>query len=54
MGRTHGREFFGGRRQRDCLSRFSVHFFRLGVSKQNGVGYRWLRSPSIGIHAESG
>ena len=35
--RTHGRDFFAGRRQRERLSRFSVHFFRLGVSKQNGV-----------------
>ncbi len=26
--RTHGREFFAGHRPRDCLSRFSVHFFR--------------------------
>ncbi len=32
-----------GRRQRDYLSRFSVHFFRLGVSKQNGVSFHRLR-----------
>ncbi len=30
--RTHGREFFGGR-QRDCLSRFSVHFFPRATSQ---------------------
>ena len=49
--RTHGREFFAGRRQRDCLSRFSVHLFRLEVSKQNGVSFHRLRSSSSGIHA---
>ena len=37
--RTHGRDFFTGRRQRERLSRFSVHFFRLGVSKQNGISF---------------
>ena len=41
--RTHGRDFFAGRRQRECLSRFSVRFFRLGVSKQNGISFLRLR-----------
>ena len=39
----HGRENFAGRRQGDCLSRFSVHLFRLGISKQNSVGFHMLR-----------
>ena len=38
-GWTHGRDFFAERRQRERLSRFSVHFFRLGVSKQNGISF---------------
>ena len=41
--RTHGQKFLAGRRQWDCLSRFSVHFFWLGFSKQNGVGFHRLR-----------
>ena len=41
--RTHGSDYFAGRQQRDGMSRFSVHFFRLGVSKQNGVSFHRLR-----------
>ena len=52
-GRTHGREFFAGLRRRECLSRFSVHFFRQEFSKQNGVGFHRLRAPSSGILAAS-
>ena len=45
--------FFSGRQQRNCLSRFSVHFFRLEVSKQNEKVCHKLRSSSSGIHAAS-
>ena len=45
--------FFSGRQQRNCLSRFSVRFFRLEVSKQNGKVCRRLRASSSGIHAAS-
>ncbi len=52
-GRTGGIFLRGGGGGIACPG-FSVHFFRLGVSKQNGIDYHWLRPPSIGIHAESG
>ena len=45
--------FFSGRQQRNCLSRFSVRFFRLEVSKQNEKVCHRLRSSSSGIHAAS-
>ena len=55
--RTHGREFFAGQRQRDCLSRFSVHFFRRVFLNRMGqviTGYGRPLSVSMPNRAKSG
>lgn len=42
--RTQGKEFFGGRRCRDCLSLFSVHLFRWFFLNRMYAGFHGLRA----------